>query len=505
MLTTYDQVRPGADLELRADAVVVGSGAGGAPFAAVLAEAGWDVALLEEGSFVRTEDFDGDATRALRMLYRDSGASFVIGRPPILIAEGRCVGGSTVINGGMSWPTPPRILEDWSRRGITKIGPKDMEPYFARAEHDMSVATQSPESIGRDTVLLATGARKLGWKVLDNRRNQKHCVGSNNCAFGCPTGAKRSTLVSYVPMAERAGARVYANFRVDRVLMRGKRAIGVAGRVVDHFGRKKARFRLLARATVIAGGAMQTPALLLRSGLKSPSGQLGRNLKLHPNIKAIALFDQQVRGWHGVHQAHQIREFQDEGLVMAVGNVPPGIVAAAIEGSGARVKRVLDRYDNLVTAGVLVEDEGAGRVVAGPGGRPIATYDLTARDGEKMRRGVSLLAQALFAAGAKKVIVPLPGVPDLDGPDDLKKIWNTPFDRRRLEVFTVHLMGTCGMGSDPNRSVTSDWGAFHDAAGLYVSDASLFPGPIGVNPMETIVALALRNAQHLVETERRTS
>ena len=159
MLTTYDDVAAGADLELSADAIVIGSGAGGAPFAATLAEAGWDVAILEEGSYVPTEEFDGDVSRAVRMLYRDGGATMALGLPPIMYQEGRCVGGSTTINGGMSFKTPPRILERWAASGLERIGPADMEPYFARAEEGLSVAFQDPESIGLDSKLVAEGAR----------------------------------------------------------------------------------------------------------------------------------------------------------------------------------------------------------------------------------------------------------------------------------------------------------------------------------------------------------
>lgn len=504
MLTTYDDVADGADLELSADAVVIGSGAGGAPFATTLAEAGWDVAILEEGSFVPTEEFDSDMARAVKMLYRDGGATMALGVPPVMYQEGRCVGGSTTINGGMSFPTPPRILDRWAAAGLSAIDPQAMEPYFARAERDLSVAFQDPESVGRDAKLLVAGARKLGWKVVENRRNQKHCAGASNCAFGCPTGAKQSTLVSYVPRAQRAGARLYANFRADRLIVRGRSILGVEGSVVDHFGRRKARFRLRAKLTVASCGAIQTPGLLYRSGVASPSGQLGRRLKMHPNVKAVAgLFDEEVRSWEGVHQANQIREFHEEGIVIAPGSVPPGAIAMSLPGSGDRVRRLMDRFAHMVTGGVLVEDEGEGTVRAGPGGKPIATYRLTRADAEKMRRGCALLAEALFAAGARTVVVPLPGVPDLESPGDVRKIYEVPLDPGAMEVFTVHMMGTCGMGADPARSVTDDFGMFHEARGLAVSDASLFPGPIGVNPMETIVALALRNADHVIENRRR--
>ncbi len=504
MLTTYDDVAAGADLELSADALVIGSGAGGAPFATSLAEAGWDGAILAEGAYVPTEESGHALPRAVRMLYRDGGATMALGAPPVIYQEGRCVGGSTTINGGMSWATPPRILEDWAARGIRAIDPKAMEPYFARAERDLSVATQDPDSIGIDAKLYAEGARKLGWKIIENRRNQKHCVGSSNCAFGCPTGAKQSTLVSYVPRARRAGARLYANFRADRLLLQGRRVVGAMGSVIDHYGRRKARFRVRARLTVLSCGAIQTPGLLYRSGVGSASGELGKHLKMHPNVKAcIAMFDQEVRSWQGVHQAYQIREFHDEGIVPSMGSVPPGPIAMSLPGSADRIRRLMDRFAHMWCGGVLIEDEGEGAVHPGPGGKPIATYKLTRTDAEKLRRGCALVAETMFAAGAPPGVPPLPGGPDPESAAGIPKTFEVALPPEAAEVCTVHRRGTAGMGKDPARSVTDEFGMFHDARGLAISDASIFPGAIGTNPMDTIVALALRNADHVLENQRR--
>ncbi|MBL0214550.1 MAG: GMC family oxidoreductase N-terminal domain-containing protein [Myxococcales bacterium] len=185
---------------LDCDVVIVGSGAGGAPVAAELAEAGFDVVVLEEGSYYQTRDFTADASAAVRQLYRDGGATMAFGDPPVLYQEGRAVGGSTVINGGMSWRTPAHILDRWRKEA-------------------------------------GLGADAMGWKVIPNLRNQVHCPGSNNCAFGCPTGAKQSALVSYIPRALHFGARLLSDVRVERITMHGKRATGIVGRVVGADGR----------------------------------------------------------------------------------------------------------------------------------------------------------------------------------------------------------------------------------------------------------------------------
>ena len=211
-----------SDLTVSCDVVIVGSGAGGAVMAAELADAGIDVVVVEEGGYHPTELFTPSAGRALRTIYRDGGAQSALGSPPILFSEGRCVGGSTVINGGMCWRTPDHVLERWSsQEGVAGITPAAMAPYFAKVERRINVAYQDPESIGHDQELLKAGADRLGWHIIPNLRNQLHCGGCNICTSGCPTGAKRSMLVTYLPRALSRGARLYAGCRVEMITRRG--------------------------------------------------------------------------------------------------------------------------------------------------------------------------------------------------------------------------------------------------------------------------------------------
>jgi len=486
------------DTVIDSDVVVIGSGAGGATIAAELAEAGFDVVVVEEGSYYQTRDFTADTSAMVRQLYRDGGATMAIGNPPIMYQEGRAVGGSTVINGGMSWRTPDKVLARWEREaGIAGIA-RELEPYFERVERRIHVATMDEAAIGNDNLLLKKGADAKGWNVIGNLRNQAHCVGSNRCAFGCPTGAKQSALVSYVPRALHFGARVYADVRVDQITRHGKRATGVIGTVKGTGHRLTVRGKLV----VAAAGAIHTPALLVRSGFRSPSGQLGHNLSMHPNVKVVAIFDEPVTGWKGAHQAFQVREFQEQGLLFAAVNMPPSVLAMSFPHRGAQLGQLMAQYDHMVLAGMLCEDTRLGRVRT-IDGRPQAFYQLADADAANLKRGVSLLSELLFASGAKRILLPFHGAADLHGPDDARRLLDQKIPPRGWEVVTVHMMGTARMGTDRSRDVTDAFGLVHDVDRLMVADASLFPTPIGVNPMETIMALATRAAGHVIDNARR--
>ena len=492
-----------ADLRVECGVVIVGSGAGGATMAAELADAGVDVVVVEEGGYHPTESFTAETGRALRTLYRDGGVGLALGKPPVLFSEGCCVGGSTVVNGGMSWRTPARVLQRWAKEGIAAISEPDMEPHFAKVESRISVALQDPETIGKDMRLLKAGADAKDWNIIPNLRNQLHCAGTNNCTNGCPTGAKRSMLVTNIPRALAHGARLFADCRVERIIQSGGSVTGIEGWFVRPGRHRGPRLTVRSPVVVAAGGAVQTPALLARSGLRSRSGLLGRNLSLHPNAKVIAFFDEEVLGWHGVHQAYQVREFMKEGILLTAVNVPPSLVALGLPSYGQDLGQVMARYNHMVTAGCLIEDTGSGRVRNIPGLGAQVFYQVNNHDAQRIVRGIALAAELMFSAGARRVMLPFEGAPEVHNLAGLQDLLARPVPTKSLELFTVHLMGTARMSDDPRHGVVDSFGAFHGMLGLFVADASLFPSPIGVNPMETIMALVTRNARQLIEQRAR--
>ncbi|MEM7138262.1 MAG: GMC family oxidoreductase [Myxococcota bacterium] len=486
------------DQAFDADVVVVGTGAGGAVVGAELAEAGRDVLFVEEGGYHPTSSLNPYLTESIPRLYRDAGGTIIIGKPPIPYAEGRCVGGSTLVNGGMTWRPPTRVLEHWEK--ITDqpdLGLRQLEPLFDRVEAKIHAKPQHPTSIGDDSRLLERGAERLEWRYEHNRRAQDRCVGSNQCLTGCPTGAKQSTLLSYMPQALADGARCATEVRVESLWIERGRCVGVVGRGINPRTRKAdIQVRVRAGAVVVSAGAVQTPYLLLKHRLGGPSRQLGRNFMCHPNAKVVGIYPWDIHAWQGVSQGGQIREFLDEGIVMAENAIPPGTAAAQIPFVGNEALEMMKQYNAMAMTGVLVEDSHAGRVTRAFGA-PMARYDINAYDHARFLRGVRKLATLHFEMGAKSVILPFSNMHVAHSVDELEQIPTTQRSRSTIELFTVHVMGTCRMGSEARNSVVNLSGEVWDLPGCYVADASLFPTAVGVNPQVTIMALATMVARRL--------
>ena len=490
--------------EFSAEVLVVGTGAGGAVVGAELAEAGVDVLFVEEGAWFPTSAFNPYMRESVPRLYRDAATTVILGQPPITYVEGRCVGGSTTVNGGMCYRTPEPVLDEWQRwTGSADFRSEALEPLFERVEERISVRPDLDLALGDDSRIMYHGARRKGWCSTINQRDASICVGCNNCVMGCPTGAKQSTNVSYMPRAMEAGARCLTEIRVDRLLIEGGRCVGVVGHAQDPRTRRgTVEVTVRARAVVISCGAVQTPYLLLRHRLGRPSGQLGRNFLIHPNAKLVAFYPHEVRGWQGMSQFSQVREFRDDGILLAENFAPPSTIAANQPFVGREVWDYMRRYNNAVLCGVLVEDSTSGRIRRGPLGMVHARYDITDSDYLRFLRGVRLMAELHFGMGADALLLPFTNRHWARSMDDLADLEPRRQPKATLELFTPHLMGTARLGPSPESSVVDLDGRVWDMPGCYVADASIFPSAIGVNPQVTIMALATRIASALAERLR---
>ena len=485
-----EALQPPGDGETESvDVVVVGSGASGGALARVLAEAGLEVLVLEAGEYHDARSYTTDPLEALPRLYRDSGFTVAEGRPAIPLPVGRCVGGTTVVNSGTCLRTPAEVLEKWRERFGIAWAPELQEEYGG-VERDLRVMPVDLELSGRNAQLCHEGAEALGASNGPLPRNAGRVVCCGTCPTGCAIDAKQAAHVSELARAAAAGARVYAGAEVTKVVLRDGRATGVVARTAS------GHFSVGARAVVLCGGALGTPELLLRQGLANSSGEVGRNLSIHPACWVGARFEEEVRGWEGVMQSWHVDEWRDRGVFLEATFTPLPFGAHWLPGAGAAfMERVAD-FARVGVVGVMFSDKTSRGRVSLRGGRLHVGYQLSDEDARGVRFGIARAVDILFAAGATEAYPQIGGLAVV-GPDERGVIENGSFRTSDLRLEGFHPMGTARMGSDPATAVVSPTGETHDVRGLWVADASVFPTSLGVNPMITIIATARRIARGL--------
>jgi choline dehydrogenase-like flavoprotein len=491
---------------IECDAVVIGSGAGGAVAAYELANAGRAVVLLEEGQYFGRADFASGAFHLQKLLYRELGVTMAVGNTLIPIPVGRSVGGSTTVNSGTCYRMPGRVFAEWHHHhGLTELSVESMDPFYSTVEEVLRVTPVS-KSLLLGNQPIADGCDKLGiTRHGPLARNAPDCDGQGLCCFGCPTDAKRSTNVSYVPMALKAGAQLIVGAHAERVLIEGGRAVGVEVTATRPAaaGQKPPRFVIRAKAVVVAGGSLLTPVLLLsdpatRRAL-GRSGALGNHLTIHPAIGLRAVMPHKLRSFAGVPQGYAVEEFHDEGMLMESAFLPPELTGAAITLVGQPFMEIMAAYDRQSCFGFLVEDKGNGSVRPGPGGRPLIHYNLADRDVARLTRGASLVARMFLAAGAERVLTGVAALPMLTRHDEIDRLSGMRLKARDFELTAYHPLGTARMGHDPRTSVVDTDLQAHDLPGLHICDGSVIPTSPAVNPQMTIMALAMRAARRLAE------
>jgi choline dehydrogenase-like flavoprotein len=491
------------DTTLDCDVVVVGSGAGGAVAAAVLADAGLDVVILEQGGYHNESDFTHLEADAYKKLYLD-GVLNSTSDGGITMVAGSALGGGTVVNYTTSFETPLRVREEWDRVGGFRdvFTGEDYSASLLEVGRRLEVNTDSEPSL-RD-VYMEKGLRELGWHVDSLPRNTVGCTGSDcgYCTMGCRTGAKRSMLTTYLAEAATAGARIVTGAKVDRVTTDVSGVTGVIAGVGD------STLEVRARAVVLAAGGLHSPAILLRSGLGGPA--TGRYLRLHPATVVWGRFEDRIEPWTGGLQTRYSDEFSDldgdgYGFKFETAPLHPLFPAAFIGWEdGALFKRDVLGLAHRGLTGVLLRDRDHGRVVIRRDGSAVWRYVLSKYDQAHVRIGVRHAAEVMAAAGATEVLSstvrPVRWVPGsspvdvfVDGVDAVG------YGSNRTRYFSFHQMGSARMGSDPGTSVVGADNQTHDTPGLYVMDGSCFPTSSGVNPMLSIVAIAHRAAKLLAE------
>lgn len=491
-------------LKLSADVVVIGSGAGGAVMAYELAAAGKSVIILEAGDYVPSENFNERLPEMLETLYVEHGTQ-TNKDGDLTILQGQCVGGSTVVNGCVAFRVPDYILDEWSNEhGLTHLSRDLLDSYYEKIEKRLSVHENMPHEINANSRKLEEGAKALGWSVKPLKRNVKQCGLTGHCLAGCKTDRKQSMLVTYLPWALQKGATLYANSRVTQITTAGGQAKGVVAECFHPKTKHKvADIQVAAKAVVLAAGAIQSPLLMLQSGIGNSSGFVGKNFACHPSIMVSAEFNEPIHTWKGAMLGSYVDEFEHPdkgGFVLEGGGAGPLELSASTDvGTGRAYMEFIKSAPNLASCVSLIHDHNVGQV-RWEDGKKVIDYRISDQDFPSIKGAIKAAARIYFAAGAKKVYLPTIQSRWLDTPEQIDTvvddIQNEPFT---LRMVSYHPQGTLRMGSNPAESVVSPSGETHDIKRLFVADASLFPTSILVNPQMSIYALSSYIADTLLQ------
>lgn len=500
--------------EIRCDVVIVGTGAGGGISAEILADNGLSVVMVEEGPLKSSSDFEGREADAYPQLYQESAARKTKDKA-INILQGRCVGGSTTVNWTSSFRTPASTLAHWrDLYGLNTFDSDTLAPWFQAAERRLSVSVWTvPANENND--LLRRGAGRLGIPAAAILRNVKNCFNLGYCGMGCPTNAKQSMLVTTIPTALDRGATLLTRTRARRLVYDGRnprRAIGIEVEGLDAAGlRPSGRIaRILARHVVLAGGAINTPALLLRSKAPDPHGLAGKRTFLHPSAVCAAVFDERVDGFDGAPQTIYSDHFLTDpvtgpiGYKLEVPPIHPLLFATTLPGFGAEHAARMSRFRHTHALIALLRDgfhpdSPGGRVELRDDGSPVLDYPLNEFLFDGIRRSLLSMAEIQFAAGAREVIVVHETAGGFtDWPSARRALQTMPLEPLATRVVSAHVMGGATMAVDDRRGIVGPDGRHFHLDNVSVHDGSLFPTSLGVNPQLTIYAITARMAAGLV-------
>ncbi len=491
------------DLEVGCDVVVVGSGPGGAVTAWRLAEAGLQVVVVEEGGYFTKERFRGREDEAYPFLYQDGGQRTTADLA-VTIMQGKAVGGGSVVNWTTCFRTPEDVVDHWHQKHEVKgIDNAALRPSFEAMEKRLNVEKVPLELVNKNNRSLWDGCEKLGIKADTISRNVLGCAQSGHCGHGCPIDAKQSMLITCLPDAMRAGAAVLSRARVERLELEGSRVVRVVAAALDGFGLSPTgkKITLKPRFVVVSGGAINSPALLLRSGAPDPHDRLGRRTFLHPVVASVAMFAEKIEGWRGAPQSvasHQYAHRGDEvGYFLEVAPVHPMLGSLSMGGFGPthrdNMKRIAHMAGHIAISidGFHDDVEGGTVSVQSGSGAPIVDYPIAERQWRGFRDGQKVLAQVGFAAGAVEVMTGHDPALVLKSVDDVGKIDDMPWAPCKVAVFSAHQMGGCGMSDDAKKGVVrSEDLRHHQVDNLHVVDGSTFPTSLGVNPQMSIYGLS---------------
>jgi choline dehydrogenase-like flavoprotein len=502
------------DRIIEADVAVVGTGAGGGTAAEILADAGLSVVMIEEGPLASSSDFHMHEAEAYPRLYQESAARKSKDKS-INILQGRCVGGSTTVNWTSSFRTPLPTLDYWAREyGIVGFSAADLAPWFERAETRVNVISW-PVVPNENNDALRRGAQALGISVGAIRRNVKGCWNIGYCGMGCPTNAKQSMLVTTIPAALAHGATLLTRTRAWKLEHANGRVtalncVGLDARGTDPTSR---RIRVRAKTFVAAGGAIGTPALLLRSKVPDPNAVVGKRTFLHPTVVSAARMPERVDGFSGAPQTiysdHFLEAAAPDGPIAYKLEAPPIhpiLAATTLPGYGQTHARWMHELPYMQVVIALMRDgfhreSPGGSVELRDDGTPVLDYPLNDYLWDGARRALATMAEIQFAAGAKAVMPVRPAARSYGSWAEVREAIGSFGSGPETSTFvSAHVMGGSPLGPDARRAVVDLNGRHHQLENLYVFDGSIFPTSIGANPQLSIYAITAKLATGLAKT-----
>ena len=504
------------DLEIEADVAIVGSGAGGGVTAEILAQAGLNVAIIEEGPLASSTDFRMREREAYPQLYQESAGRQTLDKS-ITILQGRCVGGGTTVNWTSSFRTPARTLAHWKDAfGLKSMDEAELAPWFQRMEERLAIAPWAVAP-NENNDLLRRGCEKLGIATGAIQRNVKGCWNLGYCGMGCPTNAKQSMLVTTIPAALERGATLVHRARVARLVFARDRVVALEAYGVSGNGAVPSAYRVRVRARhfVLAAGAIGSPGVLLRSSAPDPALTLGKRTFLHPTLVSAAMMPQKVEGYSGAPQTIYSDHFLDAqaldgpaGYKLESAPMHPILVGITLPGFGEEHARWMAKFPQVQVVIALLRDgfhreSQGGRVVLRSDGSAVLDYVMSPYLWEGARRAYLTMAEIQFAAGAQTV---KPMHENASGASTWREartqIAGLAMRPLATRVVSAHVMGGCTMGREARNSVVDESGRHHQIANLSVHDASLFPTSVAANPQLSIYAVSARLATQLARSLR---
>lgn len=498
---------------LDTEVVVIGTGAGGATAAAILSEK-FKVIMLEEGPYRTDKDFDMHESKALSELYQDSGSRFTADQS-IKILQGRSVGGSTTVNWTSSFRIPSQTLKVWNDvYGIDSLKSETMAPIFDEVEKQFSISKWDGTP-NQNNQMIADGMKKLGIQYDYIPRNVKGCYDLGHCGHGCPTKAKQSTLVTMVPKALENGAELYYQFRALNMVQSNSKITEVRAIAVDEYGKEIDHKQLVVKAkyVVLAGGGINSPILMMRSNLPDPYMNLGHRTFLHPVTISLARFPERIDGFAGAPQSVYSDHFlwpEDERMGFKIESAPihPALTSSLLHYHGEFAAEIMRSFRHFQAAIALSrdgfhQDSVGGKVVVLKNGRFGLDYAWTDYLVESYKRSLKTLAAIQLAAGALEVLPLHKEAKFFKTIHEVERfLMSCSSNRFDFSVVSAHVMGGCAIGADPKKSVVDSYGRHHQIENLFVFDGSVFPTSLGVNPMETILAVSTIFSRKMIQDYR---